>query len=155
MRHTIYCLNRVPGYHMVVVSITIMLFITSLLLMHLKLGSLFWLGASLMAQQVKNLPAMQETQEMQMWSLSWEDLLQEETKTHSNILAGKISWTEEAGGLQSMGSQRVGDNWTHGTHLLTTVSQFPFFPCKRELQRWSEKARLTLCNSVLKLLDEK
>ena len=43
MRHTIYCLNRAPGYHMVVVSITIMLFITPLLLMHLKLGSLYLL----------------------------------------------------------------------------------------------------------------
>ena len=45
-----------------------------------------------------------------MWvrSLDWEDPLEEEMATHSNILAWKIPWTEESGGLQSMGSQRVG-----------------------------------------------
>ena len=53
---------------------------------------------------VKNLPAMQETQ---VQSLDWEDLLEKEMATHSSILACKIPWTEEPGGLQSMGSQRV------------------------------------------------
>ena len=54
---------------------------------------------------VKNPPAMQET-----WigSLNWEDPLEEEMSTHSSILAWKIPWTEEPGGLQSMGLQRVG-----------------------------------------------
>ena len=54
------------------------------------------------AQMVKNLPAMQET-----WvpSLRGEDPLEEEMTTHSRILAWKIPWTEEPGGLQSMGSQ--------------------------------------------------
>ena len=61
-----------------------------------------------MAQQVKNLPAMQETQELWVQSLGWEDPLEKETATHSNILAWKIPWTEEPGGLQSMGSQ----SWT-------------------------------------------
>ena len=56
----------------------------------------------------KNLWAMQETQETQVPSLTWEDALEEEMATHSSILAWKISWTEEPGGLQSMGSQRVG-----------------------------------------------
>ena len=58
-----------------------------------------------MTQIVKNLPAMQET-----WvqSLGGEDPLQEEMTTHSSILAWRISWTEEPGRLQSMGSQRVG-----------------------------------------------
>ena len=58
--------------------------------------------ASLIAQSVKNLPAIQET-----WVqfLGWEDTLQKEMAIHSNILAWKISWTEEPGGLQSMGSQ--------------------------------------------------
>ena len=53
---------------------------------------------------VKNLPATQET-----WvqSLDGEDPLEEEMATHSNILAWKIAWTEEPGGLHSMGSQRV------------------------------------------------
>ena len=62
-------------------------------------------GASLVAQTVKNLPAMQET-----WvqSLDWEDPLDKGMATHSSILAWGIPWTEEPGGLQSMASQRVG-----------------------------------------------
>ena len=56
-------------------------------------------------QLVKNLPAVQE---MQVQSLGWEDPLEKEMATHSSILAWKISWTEEPGGLQSTGSQRVG-----------------------------------------------
>ena len=58
-------------------------------------------------------------QEMQVWSLGWEDLLELEMATHSSILAWKIPWTEEPGGLQSMESQRVEHDWatenTHGT----------------------------------------
>ena len=42
---------------------------------------------------------MQETQEMQVWSLGWEDPLEEEMAIHSSILAWKIPWTEEPGGL--------------------------------------------------------
>ena len=63
------------------------------------------LGASLVAQMVKNLPAMQET-----WvqSLSQEDFLEEGMATHSSILAWEIPQTEEPGGLQFMRSQRVG-----------------------------------------------
>ena len=61
-----------------------------------------------MPQRVKNPPAMQETQEMQVWSVGWEDPLEEETVTHSSILAWEIPWTKEPDGLQSMGSQRVG-----------------------------------------------
>ena len=53
-----------------------------------------------MAQTVKNLPAMQETWVL---SLGHEDPLEKETATHSSILAWKIPWTEEPGGLQSMG----------------------------------------------------
>ena len=56
------------------------------------------------AQSVKNLPAVQETR---IQSLGWEDPLEKEMATHSSILAWKISWTEEPGGLQSVGSQRV------------------------------------------------
>ena len=64
-----------------------------------------YVGASLVAQLVKNPPAMWET-----WvrSLGWEDPLEKGMATHSSILAWRTSWTEEAGGLQSMGSQRVG-----------------------------------------------
>ena len=54
---------------------------------------------------VKRLPAVQETQ---VRSLGWEDPLEKEMATHSSTLAWKIPWTEEPGGLQSMGSQRVG-----------------------------------------------
>ena len=61
---------------------------------------LFW--ASFIAQLVKNLPAMWET-----WvrSLGREGSLEKEMATHSNVLAWRIPWTEEPGGLQSMGSQ--------------------------------------------------
>ena len=54
---------------------------------------------------VKNLPAMQETQ---VRSLGWEDPLKKRMTTHSSILAWKIPWTEQPGGLQSMGLQTVG-----------------------------------------------
>ena len=59
----------------------------------------------MVAQRLKHLPAMQET-----WvqSLSQEDPLEKEMATHSSILAWRIPWTEEPGGLQSTGSQRVG-----------------------------------------------
>ena len=65
----------------------------------------FLLWASLVFQLVNNLPALQET-----WvrSPGWEDPLEKEMATHSSILAWRIPWTEEPGGLQSVGSQRVG-----------------------------------------------
>ena len=64
-------------------------------------------GTSLVAEMVKHLPTMQET-----WvqSLGWEELLEKEMATHSSTLAWKIPWMEEPGGLQPMGSQRVGHN---------------------------------------------
>ena len=58
-----------------------------------------------LAQLVKNLPAVQETQ---VQSLGLEDPLEKDMATHFSILAWKISWTQEPGGPQSMGSQRVG-----------------------------------------------
>ena len=60
--------------------------------------------ASLLAQTVKNLPTVQET-----WiqSLGWEDPLEKKMATQSNILAWRVLWIEEPGGLQFMGSQRV------------------------------------------------
>ena len=51
------------------------------------------------AQQLKNVPATQETQEMLVWSLSQEDPLEKEMATHSSILAWEIPWTEKPGGL--------------------------------------------------------
>ena len=56
---------------------------------------------------VKNLFAMQETQEMRFQSLSQEDPLKKEMATHSGILVGKIPWTEKPGKLWSMGSLRA------------------------------------------------
>ena len=69
------------------------------------LSPVYLTRASLIAQSVKNLPAVQET-----WfqPLSWEDPLEKEMATHSSILTWEMPWTEEPGGLQSMGSQRVG-----------------------------------------------
>ena len=59
---------------------------------------------------VKNPPAKQETQEVWIRSLDWEDPLEEETTTHFSVLAWRIPWTEEPSRLQSMGLQRVGHN---------------------------------------------
>ena len=59
-------------------------------------------GASLVTQVVKNLPLMQETQ---IQSLGQEDPLEKEVATHSSFIAWEIPWTEEPGGLQSIGSQ--------------------------------------------------
>ena len=61
--------------------------------------------ASLVAQTIKNLPAMQETQ---VQSLGWEDPLEKRMASHSSALSWRIPWTEEPGGLQSTGSERVG-----------------------------------------------
>ena len=62
---------------------------------------------TLVAQRVKRLPAVRETQ---VQSLGWEDPLEKEMATHSSTLAWKIPWTEDPGGLQSRGSQRVRNN---------------------------------------------
>ena len=62
------------------------------------------MGASLVAQSVKNLPTMQETQ---IWTLGWEYPLEKEMATHSSILVWEIPWTEKPGGLQSTGSQEL------------------------------------------------
>ena len=75
-----------------------------------------------MASMVKNLPAVQEN-----WvhSLGWEDPLEKEMATHSRILAWKIPWTEESGGLPSMESQRVGYKWATNTFHTFTFFYLP------------------------------
>ena len=81
------------------------------LLFEIKMQNYHWkywnstIKPSLVAQRLKHLPAMRET-----WvrSLGREDPLEKKTTTHSSILVWRIPWTEEPGGLQSMGSQRVG-----------------------------------------------
>ena len=82
---------------------------------------LYWSTvAPLVAQMVKNPPAMQETW---VWSLGWEEPPEEGMTTHSCILAWRIPWTEGPGGLQSMGSQRVRHNWAtqHSTSSISSV----------------------------------
>ena len=71
-------------------------------------------GASLVAQ-LRNLPVMRET-----WfqSLDQENHLEKGMATHSSILACRIPWTEEPGGLQYMGPQRAGHDWHHNAALL-------------------------------------
>ena len=73
-----------------------------------ELFLLYWGRASLVAQTVKNLPAVQE---IWVWSLGWNDPLKRGMATPSNILSWRIPWTEEPGGLQSMGLQRIGHSW--------------------------------------------
>ena len=71
-----------------------------------------------MAQWVKNLPAMQETQKTQVGSMDWEDHLGEGIATHSSILASRIPWTKETGSLQFVGSHRDTSEVTEHTHIL-------------------------------------
>ena len=68
---------------------------------------------------VKNQPAMQETW---VWSLGQEDTLEKEMATHSSILTWKIPWTEEPGGLQSMGLQRVWHDWPTNTFTFIFIT---------------------------------
>ena len=93
--------------------------------LHPYASSAFWaqsaylpiIRTSLLAQTVKRLPTMWETS---VQSLGREDPLEKEMVTHSSILAWEIPWMEEPGGLQFMGSQRVGHDWaTSLTHSLT------------------------------------
>ena len=79
-----------------------------------------------MAQQVKNLPAMQETQEMWVQSLGQEVPLENEMAIHSSILAQEIPWTEMPGRLWSTGCQRVSEHTqTHRALLERTLSLLP------------------------------
>ena len=75
-----------------------------------------------MAETVQNSPASQETR---VWALGQEDPLKEEMATHSRIRAWRVPWTEERGGLQSMGSQ--GQTWLSNTYSLLPTSPNPTF----------------------------
>ena len=102
-------------------------------------------GASMVAQMVKCLPATWETQ---VWSLGWEDALEKEMVPHSSTLAWKVPWTQEPGGLQSMGSQRVGHDWVTSytrlqyipivvtSHCLWWLADQPFFIAEWYLLVW-------------------
>ena len=78
----------------------------------------------LVAQMVKNLSAVQKTQ---VPSLDWEDPLETEMAIHSSILAWRIPGTEEPGGLQPMGLQRVGHDWATNTTITTC-----YYPMARD-----------------------
>ena len=84
-----------------------------------------------MAQMVKCLSAMQETQ---VRSLGQEDSLEKETAAHSSSLAGKIPRTEEPGGLQSMGSHRVGHDWA--TSLSFTFYNSTSMNIPKRIESW-------------------
>ena len=71
---------------------------------------------------VKNLPTMQETQETQVWSLGWEDPLEDGMGIPSSILTWRIPWTEEPGRLWSMGFQRVGHSWSNWAYTVRSVT---------------------------------
>ena len=87
----------------------------------------FKVCSSHLAQRIKHLPAMQETR---VRSLGWEDPLEKEMATHSSILAWRIPWTEEPGGLQSTGSQRVCGVFFNGYLIfLYPLLNRPFFFC--------------------------
>ena len=75
----------------------------------------------MMAQMVKNMPAMLK---IQVWSPGWEDALEKGMPTHSDILAWRIPWTEEPGGLQSMGLQNTRHNWATNTFTLKRQLNF-------------------------------
>ena len=75
----------------------------------------------LVTQMVKNLPPMWE---IRVWSLGQEDLLEKGMETYSSILAWRIPWTEEPGGLQSTRSQRVRHDWSTNTHTLTSIHDY-------------------------------
>ena len=75
-----------------------------------------------MAQTVKCLPAMQETR---VRSLGWEDPLEKAMAPHSSTLAWKIPWTEEPGGLQSVGSPRVGHDRATSPSIALVLLSLP------------------------------
>ena len=97
------------------------------------LGSNSFRPDSLVAQTVKRLPAMRETQ---VRSLGGEDPLEKEVAAHSRTLAWKISWMEEPGRLQSMGLQRVRHDWaTSPSEYLSSGFKIRKMACRME--KWS------------------
>ena len=100
---------------------------------------------SQVVQSVKNLPAMQEMQEMWVWSLGQEDLLEEGMATHFSTLARKIPWTEEPNGLRSIGSQRVGHNWSNWATNQLLPSAYPRTETKTHLECTALTNRLGPC----------
>ena len=108
------------------------------------LGAVIW--ASLVAQTVKHLPAMRQTW---VWSLGWEDPLEKEMATHSSILVWIIPRTEEPGGLQSMGSQRVRHDWATKWQCYLSGS------CRSEFRaRTGHVRKETGCTDVIAVFED-
>ena len=105
-----------------------------------------WNGASLVAQILKNF-ACNVGWETQVKSLGWEDPLEKGSETHSSILAWRIPWTEEPGGLQSMWSQRVSHNWATNTFTLKKHQcLFTLFLCQyQEEVMWVHSKKTSIC----------
>ena len=103
-------------------------------------------------QTVKNLLAMQETWVL---SLGWEDPLEKGMATYSSTLVWRIPWTEEPGGLQSIGSQRVGQYWVTNTPLLNCTEcplSTVFLPLAHVLfQNWHDQDNSRDCSEVSNL----
>ena len=114
--------------------------------------------ASLVAQMVKNLPAVQET-----WvqSLGWEDPQAKGMATHSNILARRIPWTEEPGKLQSMGLQRVRHDWATNifiswmccSTMSRSVSGIKTIPCAQHFQPGNQEREPTTWSFLCSFLN--
>ena len=107
-------------------------------------------GASLVAQVVENLPAVQETP-VQSWG--WEDPLGKGMTLHSSILSWRIPWTEEPDGLQSVGSWRAGHSWSDEHECTCSIVQVGRFPVllgtvggKRKISRWN--LILKICSNL-------
>ena len=103
---------------------------------------LWYSWASLMAQMVKNPSAIWETW---IWSLGWEDPLEEGVAIHSSILPWRNPWTEEPDGLQSMGSQRAGHVWAtkHSTAQHVGCWNLGCSLLEKEVtDKWRQKSRL-------------
>ena len=109
----------------------------------------FFCPATLVAQMVKNRPAMQET-----WVqfLVWEDPSEDSMATHSSILAWRIQWTEEPSGLPSMGSQRISHNWASKSifYIFSKLLVHYHFILSYWTIQFSSVAQLclTLCNPM-------
>ena len=107
---------------------------------------------SRMAQPVKNLPAVQEMRETQVRALGQEAPLEDEMATYSRILAWRIPWAGEPGGLQSMGSQRVEYNWRDlaCTHRKWVVcNKWSKLLLQVFINRWTDKENIIhTCNGM-------
>ena len=107
---------------------------------------------------VKNLPVVQEMQEMWSWSLNREDLLEEGMATHSSTLVWRIPCIAEPGGLQSMGSQRVRHAWSNWAcmHMQSKFVEkhwnFCFLECGLNDSRLSKEMGVKIKNIYVKLL---